>query len=308
MSNSDLHAAVIGASGIADVLERSGRFETVWRFDSIFALKNGIGSLSAVATNKITFLFADNAPSGNADITLSDLVRRLTSRSYRVVILECSPNARLIVDTNPSAGLIPHPISCNIVLGALSERGAGVIPPVEEPWAYQTLDPSNQLALPRLPEAVSNPLSDLDDVFSDVFSGLAPVTGNSSGSVQHSEPPAHQYQPNQEPTTTPAQAQPDTHSAEPGWDHATYQPTQELEQEPTQAPIQTPSAAPGWDHATYQPTQEPTQTPSAAAADRHWGLMLLSTTDHPSMSSSRKPCALGYSRASATGIGSARMA
>ena len=249
MSNSDLHAAVIGASGMADVLERSGRFETVWRFDSISALKNGIGSLSAVATNKITFLFADNAPSGDADITLSDLIRRLTSRSYRVVILECSPNARLIVDTNPSAGLIPHPISCNIVLGALSERGAGVIPPVEEPWAYQTLDPSNQLSLSSQPVAVSNPLSDLDDVFGDVFNGLAPVTGNSSGSTQYSEPSP---QPIQEPSVAS------------GWEQTPSQPTQEPSFTPSPQPIQEPSVAPGWEQTPSQPSQPPVSAPVAS--------------------------------------------
>ena len=261
MSNSDLHAAVIGASGMADVLERSGRFETVWRFDSISALKNGIGSLSAVATNKITFLFADNAPSGDADITLSDLIRRLTSRSYRVVILECSPNARLIVDTNPSAGLIPHPISCNIVLGALSERGAGVIPPVEEPWAYQTLDPSNQLSLSSQPVAVSNPLSDLDDVFGDVFNGLAPVTGNSSGSTQYSEPSP---QPIQEPSVAS------------GWEQTPSQPSQPpmsapvasgWEQTPSQ-PSQPPVSAPNWSTSPSQPSNTWDQNPASPAA---WG-------------------------------------
>ena len=281
MSNSDLHAAVIGASGMADVLERSGRFETVWRFDSISALKNGIGSLSAVATNKITFLFADNAPSGDADITLSDLIRRLTSRSYRVVILECSPNARLIVDTNPSAGLIPHPISCNIVLGALSERGAGVIPPVEEPWAYQTLDPSNQLSLSSQPVAVSNPLSDLDDVFGDVFNGLAPVTGNSSGSTQYSEPSP---QPIQEPSVASGWEQTPSQPTQPpvsapvasGWEQTPSQPSQPpvsapvasgWEQTPSQ-PSQPPVSAPNWSTSPSQPSNTWDQNPASPAA---WG-------------------------------------
>ena len=300
MSNSDLHAAVIGASGMADVLERSGRFETVWRFDSISALKNGIGSLSAVATNKITFLFADNAPSGDADITLSDLIRRLTSRSYRVVILECSPNARLIVDTNPSAGLIPHPISCNIVLGALSERGAGVIPPVEEPWAYQTLDPSNQLSLSSQPVAVSNPLSDLDDVFGDVFNGLAPVTGNSSGSTQYSEPSPQPIQepsvasgweqtpsqPTQEPSFAPSPQPIQEPSVASGWEQTPSQPTQEPSFTPSPQPIQEPSVAPGWEQTPSQPTQPPVSAPVASGWEQ--------TPSQPSQPPVSAPVASGW--------------
>ena len=173
MSN-DLHIAVIGAPGLASVLERSGRFYKVWRYQTTGQLREGIKELSGLNVPKLTFLFADNTPNDIADMSFGDLVGKLTQRSYRVVLVECSGAGRDVVASNPGAGLIPAPITCNLVLGAISDRGAGMIEPVGEAWGFEAFNPNDPSAVDHLPASDADLFGDLLGAFGSEELGLDP--------------------------------------------------------------------------------------------------------------------------------------
>ena len=168
----DLHIAVIGAPGLASVLERSGRFYKVWRYQTTGQLREGIKELSGLNVPKLTFLFADNTPNDIADMSFGDLIGKLTQRSYRVVLVECSGVGRDVVATNPGAGLIPAPITCNLVLGAISDRGAGMIEPVGEAWGFEAFNPNDPSAVDHLPASDADLFGDLLGAFGSEELGL----------------------------------------------------------------------------------------------------------------------------------------
>ena len=168
----DLHIAVIGAPGLASVLERSGRFYKVWRYQTTSQLREGIKELSGLNVPKLTFLFADNTPNDITDMSFGDLVGKLTQRSYRVVLVECSGAGRDVVALNPGAGLIPAPITCNLVLGAISDRGAGMIEPVSEAWGFEAFNPNDPSAVDHLPASDADLFGDLLGAFGSEELGL----------------------------------------------------------------------------------------------------------------------------------------
>ena len=168
----DLHIAVIGAPGLASVLERSGRFYKVWRYQTTGQLREGIKELSGLNVPKLTFLFADNTPNDIADMSFGDLIGKLTQRSYRVVLVECSGAGRDVVAANPGAGLIPAPITCNLVLGAISDRGAGMIEPVGEAWGFEAFNPNDPSAVDHLPASDADLFGDLLGAFGSEELGL----------------------------------------------------------------------------------------------------------------------------------------
>ena len=188
--NGGIHVAVIGASGLAEALQQSGRFEAVHRFQTTSQFRSGIAGLASLPPERVTFLFADNTPNDLENTSIGDLVGRLTVKNYRVAVIECSAQGRAIVTQHPGAGLIPSPVTLNIVLGALSDRGVGMIEPVGEPWAYETLDVTNPAAVELAKSANrAAPAEPFGDVFAPSTAPLFNAGDQPSPSVSWGEQP-----------------------------------------------------------------------------------------------------------------------
>ena len=254
-----IHVAVIGASGLAEALQHSGRFEAVHRFQTTSQFRNGIAGLASLPPERLTFLFADNTPNDLENTTIGDLVGRLTIKNYRVAVIECSPHGRAIVTQHPGAGLIPSPVTLNIVLGALSDRGVGMIEPVGEAWAYATLDVTNPAAVDIVKNASGEaPVEPFGDVFTPSTTAPFATEPQAAPAVSWGEQP-----------TAPAAPT----SVSPMWGE---QPTAPAA--PTPAPAQTwgaqPATATPWDGQAQAMPAAPwgaQPAPAAHVPEQTWG-------------------------------------
>lgn len=238
--------AVIGAAGLANALVATERFSVVHYYETLGELRDGIGALSATGPDGLVFLFADDAPCDVEGVTVADLIGRLTQRGYRVVVLECGPQARGIVESNPGAGLLPLPVSTNLVLGALSDRGVGLIEPCGEPWAFENIDVKAPDALDRARQTAGS----ADSGFGDIASIFDDLTGSATpdrSSQQH-------------PVTEAVAASADTTSAEYPAESSVSETTNTEDAGWTMARTETP-----WEHIDHTATSA--SAPAAAQAD-----------------------------------------
>ena len=289
-----IQVVVVGAPGLADALVLSERFSAVHRFQTTSQLRSGIAALSAVKVDQIAFLFADNAPNDIAESSVADLVGKLSQRGYRVVVVECTAAGRVIVQQHPGAGLLPAPTTLNVVLGALSDRGMGMLEPVTEAWAYASIDPTNPDAVSRAQAqtttaAVVNPFSQPSPTAAGPW-GAQPdaVSTNPAAAPWETQPAAptaavweeqviaplaSPWETQPAPTAAPWEAQPTS-----PWGAQPAAPTAApWEAQPT--PTATPTGAP-WE-TQPAPAAAPTGTPWETQPTSPWGAQPAAPTAAP---------------------------
>ena len=262
-----IQVVVVGAPGLADALALSERFAIVHRFQTTSQLRSGIAALSAVKVDQIAFLFADNAPNDIAESSVADLVGKLSQRGYRVVVVECTAAGRVIVQQHPGAGLLPAPTTLNVVLGALSDRGMGMLEPVTEAWAYASIDPTN-------PDAVSHAQAQTaTTAVVNPFSQPAPTAAGPWGAPPDAVSTS--------PSAAPWETQPIAPTSTMWEEQATTPTGAPWETQP--APAAAPAAAP-WETQpapAAAPTGAPWETQTAAPAGAPWGAQPAAPTAAP---------------------------
>ena len=160
---SSLTVVVIGATQIADGLNRTGQFATVIGVNSTAGLRDLLssGTVSKTVDDKV-FLFSDLTPV-DTNQTLQALVGRLVTAGARVAVLASGPAGSHLVEQCPGVGLLSGDLHVNTVLGAIANMPnvSGLVPvsdpdnvslPLPSP-GYEPAPP----AVPHAPAAGGNP-------------------------------------------------------------------------------------------------------------------------------------------------------
>ena len=138
-----LTAVVAGLPGLADRLRATGQFSTIFETDSVSGFRDLVrGAMKGTAVKENTVLIfgddiRDDLPEMNFDRILSSL------SSWRVVLVERTPNASALAQRHPHVGLLRSPLTLNLLLGGLSSAVAGLpgataLSPVQD--GFETLD------------------------------------------------------------------------------------------------------------------------------------------------------------------------
>lgn len=138
-----LTAVVAGLPGLADRLRATGQFSTIFETDSVSGFRDLVrGAMKGSATKDNTVLIfgddiRDDLPEMNFDRILSGL------STWRVVLVERTPNASALAQRHPHVGLLRTPLTLNLLLGGISSAiaglpGAPALSPVQD--GFETLD------------------------------------------------------------------------------------------------------------------------------------------------------------------------
>lgn len=128
------HIVVVGFPQLAAELRRPGLFPSIEAPETTSALRDLVrsGALSSYSKNELVFIFSDRCPV-DTDTTLDHLVGRLATAGWPVIVVAFTGVGSMIVESHPKAGLVPAPVTLNLMLAAISGLGLGYdLPPVKD--------------------------------------------------------------------------------------------------------------------------------------------------------------------------------
>lgn len=297
--HSNLNLVVAGLPGLATALEASGRFGQVFPVATTGGLRDLIqkGVLSG-SKDELVFLFADNLACDTPQTTMIDLLRKLTSSKWKVILVALTPGAAELAAANPGSGLLEGPFTVNLTLGAISGMGIAPLQPVTD--GFEPVEVTGAVAAPKpataptgWTTAVVEPEAGAPPPPSAVGAWApTPVSAPEPAPVRAPQPPAP-FQPQPQPpapagpaawaapTTAPVFEEPapapapgrrslaDVRSTQPPAAQPPAGPSAWSQGEPAASPAPLPQGPGGWSEP--EPEAQPVPWGSAAPGPVGWG-------------------------------------